>query len=187
MLSSGIFFSTLFLLPTFLPSTISTPYIGVILGDFVNLGCDPGWNDLGNGYCYQVVTSKQVSRKNANFDCGTTFSSLVTVNSAGDMVSVFICSFVCLFVRLLFVCNGNKPKNHVHRFHRNCKYNLHMMKLKIGWIKINIALKVQKKCQRKIKTIQAWRKIRLPTQSLNDVMSPLICDGFFEKKVLPET
>ena len=145
MLSSGIFFlhyfyslhfySTLFLLPTFLPSTISTPYIGVILGDFVNLGCDPGWNDLGNGYCYQVVTSKQVSRKNANFDCGTTFSSLVTVNSAGDMVSVFICSFVCLFVRLLFVCNGNKPKNHVHRFHRNCKYNLHMMKLKIGWVK----------------------------------------------------
>nr|XP_022342030.1 macrophage mannose receptor 1-like [Crassostrea virginica] len=61
---------------------------GVILGDFVNLGCDPGWNDLGNGYCYQVVTSKQVSRKNANFDCGTTFSSLVTVNSAGDMTSL---------------------------------------------------------------------------------------------------
>lgn len=57
-----------------------------VYGDFVNLGCDPGWTDLGNGYCYQVVTSKAVSRKNANYDCGTTFSALVTVSNVGEMV-----------------------------------------------------------------------------------------------------
>eukprot|EP00105_Crassostrea_gigas_P026375 XP_011447290.1 PREDICTED: C-type mannose receptor 2 [Crassostrea gigas] len=59
--------------------------LAAVHGDYINLGCDPGWTDLGNGYCYQVVTSKAVSRKNANYDCGTTFSSLVTVNNAGEM------------------------------------------------------------------------------------------------------
>ncbi|XP_062568970.1 macrophage mannose receptor 1-like isoform X1 [Saccostrea cucullata] len=62
--------------------------LGSTSSDYINLGCDPGWNDLGNGYCYQVVTSKKVSRKNANFDCGTSFSSLVQVNKAADMASL---------------------------------------------------------------------------------------------------
>lgn len=61
-------------------------FSAAVHGDYINLGCDPGWTDLGNGYCYQPVTSKAVSRKNANYDCGTTFSSLVTVNNAGEMV-----------------------------------------------------------------------------------------------------
>lgn len=65
---------------------LSASFSAAVYGDYINLGCDPGWTDLGNGYCYQVVTSKTVSRKNANYDCGTTFSSLVTVNNAGEMV-----------------------------------------------------------------------------------------------------
>ncbi|XP_048745108.1 macrophage mannose receptor 1-like [Ostrea edulis] len=36
----------------------------------------------------KVVTTKMVSRKNANFDCGTTFSKLVQVNSAADMTAL---------------------------------------------------------------------------------------------------
>lgn len=62
--------------------------LAAVYGDFINLGCDPGWTDLGNGYCYQVVASKAVSRKNANYDCGTTFSALVTVSNVGEMTAL---------------------------------------------------------------------------------------------------
>lgn len=75
-----------------------------VYGDFINLGCDPGWTDLGNGYCYQVVTSKAVSRKNANYDCGTTFSALVTVSNVGEMVRANI--FQYLSMQLKRSCMG---------------------------------------------------------------------------------
>lgn len=63
-------------------------FLVVVYGDYINLGCDLGWIDLGNGYCYQLVMLKVVFRKNVNYDCGMIFSSFVIVNNVGEMVRV---------------------------------------------------------------------------------------------------
>ncbi|XP_033756415.1 macrophage mannose receptor 1-like [Pecten maximus] len=57
--------------------------LAVVLGDTVDLGCDPGWYPNG-GYCYLFNTNKRVTHQQAADECNDYLATLVRVESANE-------------------------------------------------------------------------------------------------------
>ena len=63
--------------------SVSAPVRGAV----ENLGCDPGWIDGGNGYCYYAQTTRTASQQNAKMDCSNKGATLLQIIDTNELVS----------------------------------------------------------------------------------------------------